>query len=226
MDRHSLSLFRTLAPIHFTLPVAAVIVIASLGMARAEALQISDAQAFAAGKRLWHNECAGTVEGLTSWNAGEAFASLGIGHYIWYPAGQRGPFEESFPDLVRFLSAAGVSLPDWLRAAASVPVEHARRVSARPQRSALDASCARCSRARLPSRRASAPTGWKRRCPRCSRDSPATSARRCAGSFTAWPHRRTEFTRWSITSISRAKASCPPSVTRTAAGACSRFSTA
>lgn len=65
------------------------------------------------GKRIWQNECAGTVAGLTSWNAGEDFASLGIGHFIWYPAGQRGPFEESFPALVAYLEAQGVSVPAW-----------------------------------------------------------------------------------------------------------------
>ncbi len=86
--------------------------------ARGETLSISDAQALSAGKRLWKNECAGTVAGLTSWNAGEDFASLGIGHYIWYPAGRRGPFEESFPELLRYLKTAGVALPEWL---ASVP---------------------------------------------------------------------------------------------------------
>ena len=45
------------------------------------------------------------MEGLTSWNAGENFASLGIGHFIWYPKGERGPFEESFPKFVRFVAA-------------------------------------------------------------------------------------------------------------------------
>ena len=89
--------------------------------ARAQAIQISDAQALSAGKRIWHNECGGTVDGLTSWNSGEAFASLGIGHYIWYPAGQRGPFEESFPELVRFLLTANVTLPGWLREAPACP---------------------------------------------------------------------------------------------------------
>jgi hypothetical protein len=84
-------------------------------------LAISDAQALAAGRRLWKNECGGTVSGLTSWNVGENFASLGIGHYIWYPAGARGPFEESFPELVRFLVANQVSLPAWLRAGAPCP---------------------------------------------------------------------------------------------------------
>jgi hypothetical protein len=84
-------------------------------------LSISDAQALAAGRRLWKNECGGTVSGLTSWNAGENFASLGIGHYIWYPAGGRGPFEESFPELVRFLAANQVSLPAWLHAGEACP---------------------------------------------------------------------------------------------------------
>ncbi len=82
---------------------------------------VSDTQALSAGKKLWKNECAGTVDGLTSWNSGEDFASLGIGHYIWYPAGQRGPFEESFPELVRFLAAEKVVLPGWLKGADACP---------------------------------------------------------------------------------------------------------
>jgi hypothetical protein len=66
------------------------------------------------GQRIWKNECGGTVAGLTSWNTGEQFASLGIGHFIWYPAGQRGPFEESFPPLVAYFQSRGVALPAWL----------------------------------------------------------------------------------------------------------------
>ncbi len=45
-------------------------------------LSISASEAKAIGKRIWINECGGTVEGLTSWNKGEYFASLGIGHFI------------------------------------------------------------------------------------------------------------------------------------------------
>ena len=63
------------------------------------------------GRKIWQNECGGTVSGLTSWNAGENFASLGIGHFIWYPKGARGPFDESFPDLVRFASERNANLP-------------------------------------------------------------------------------------------------------------------
>lgn len=64
--------------------------------------------------RVWKNECDGTVKGLTSWNTGEDFASLGIGHFIWYPAGKKGPFEESFPKLVTFLKDQRAQVPAWL----------------------------------------------------------------------------------------------------------------
>lgn len=86
-----------------------------LPLAKAQTVAISDAQALSAGQRLWKNECDGKVAGLTSWNAGEDFASLGIGHYIWYPAGKRGPFEESFPELLRYLQAHGQTFPAWLQ---------------------------------------------------------------------------------------------------------------
>ncbi len=98
-----------------------VAVFLATGICRAQSLEVSSAQADAAGRKLWKNECGGTVSGLTSWNAGEDFASLGIGHYIWYPAGQRGPFEESFPELTAFLQAHGVALPAWLQAARACP---------------------------------------------------------------------------------------------------------
>ncbi|MDD5199571.1 MAG: hypothetical protein PHC88_07180 [Terrimicrobiaceae bacterium] len=92
-----------------------VIFLFAAGMACAQDVTLSDAQALAIGRRIWKNECAGTVSGLTSWNRGEEFASLGIGHFIWYPAGNRGPFEESFPALVAALEAGGVPVPGWLR---------------------------------------------------------------------------------------------------------------
>jgi hypothetical protein len=78
------------------------------------ALALSDAELERIGKRVWQNECAGSRDGLTSWNKGEDFASLGIGHFIWYPKGQDGPFEESFPKLVKFLSAHGVKTAPWM----------------------------------------------------------------------------------------------------------------
>jgi hypothetical protein len=73
------------------------------------------------GKRVWQNEAAGKVEGLTDWNKNEHFASMGIGHFIWYPPGPKGPFEESFPALVAYLKKEGVHLPDWLNERTECP---------------------------------------------------------------------------------------------------------
>jgi hypothetical protein len=75
------------------------------------AINLTPAETRRIGNRIWQNECGGTVAGLTSWNAGENFASLGIGHFIWYPAGSSGPFDESFPKLVEFAAGRGVKLP-------------------------------------------------------------------------------------------------------------------
>src|SRR4051812_35088903 len=80
----------------------------------AAAAGLSDADVERIGKRIWQNECGGSVSGLTSWNSGEEFASLGIGHFIWYPAGETGPFEESFPPLVDWLRRSGAQVPQWL----------------------------------------------------------------------------------------------------------------
>lgn len=75
---------------------------------------LSDKELDSIGRRVWQNECGGTRDGLTSWNTGENFASLGIGHFIWYPKGVSGPFEESFPKLAKFLAANGVAVPAWM----------------------------------------------------------------------------------------------------------------
>ena len=84
-------------------------------------IKISDAEADRIGQKIWRNECAGTRDGLTAWNKGENFPSLGIGHFIWYPQGQRGPFKESFPALKDYLQAQGVKLPGWLASAKACP---------------------------------------------------------------------------------------------------------
>jgi len=75
------------------------------------ATPLSDTQKTAIGRKIWHNECAGTVDGLTTWNAGEEFPSLGIGHFIWYPAGVRGRFNETWPQFVAFAKQRGLAPP-------------------------------------------------------------------------------------------------------------------
>ncbi len=90
--------------------------------ARPSAIKLSEADAKAIGEKIWRNECGGTVEGLTSWNAGEDFPSLGIGHFIWYVAGRPGPFQESFPQLLAYMKERNVpNMPAWLAEAKACP---------------------------------------------------------------------------------------------------------
>ena len=69
------------------------------------------------GQKIWLNETGGKSEAITSWNANEDFASLGIGHFIWFPIGKWLPFEESFPALLEYMRRKNVHLPAWLNQA-------------------------------------------------------------------------------------------------------------
>ena len=82
---------------------------------------LSSSEKESIGRKIWANECAGTVEGLTSWNEGENFASLGIGHTIWFPAGVSERFEETFPLMMQFMRARGVAVPAWTLPPADCP---------------------------------------------------------------------------------------------------------
>lgn len=99
---------------HFRALCAALALTLTTATLTAAEFTIPPATAAKIGQRIWQNECAGSVAGLTSWNTGENFASLGIGHFIWYPEGVRGPYQESFPALVAHLTARGARVPAWL----------------------------------------------------------------------------------------------------------------
>ncbi len=66
------------------------------------------------GSLIFRNECGGKTENLTAWNQGEEFASLGIGHFLWYPEGKEYPFRESFPSLFEFIKSKGAPVPEWM----------------------------------------------------------------------------------------------------------------
>lgn len=68
---------------------------------------LSARQRRAIGMKIWQNESSGKVSGLTHWNEGEEFPSLGIGHFIWYPKGFDGRWTETFPEFVRYAQAKG-----------------------------------------------------------------------------------------------------------------------
>ena len=74
----------------------------------AAGIQLSAGQKAAIGRKIWQNESGGTIKGLTHWNDGEEFPSLGIGHFIWYPKGFNGRWTETFPEFIRFAQGRGV----------------------------------------------------------------------------------------------------------------------
>ena len=76
--------------------------------------QLSPEQMDWLGDRIFANECNRDFSCLTSWNEGEDFPSLGIGHFIWYSSQQNERFEETFPNLLAFYKKHGYELPNWL----------------------------------------------------------------------------------------------------------------
>ncbi len=83
---------------------------------------LSSAQTIKLGKKIWHNESAGKVDGLTHWNVGEEFPSMGIGHYIWYPKGFNGRWKETFPMFINYAKAKGTKgIPEWVLSAQDCP---------------------------------------------------------------------------------------------------------
>jgi len=90
--------------------------VAGAGAVRGQNVSLPDDELAVIGEKIFNNECGGKSACLVSWNEGEDFASLGIGHFIWYPWGRDRVFHESFPELVEFFKTQGVALPGWLNA--------------------------------------------------------------------------------------------------------------
>lgn len=89
--------------------------------ARAEDFLFTDAEAECAARVIFMNECSGKEQNLLYWSPDEAFPSLGIGHFIWYPENASGPYLESFPAFLDFADEIGLELPSWI---AAMPLRH------------------------------------------------------------------------------------------------------
>lgn len=77
-------------------------------------IEITPAVAAKVGRQVWLNETSGDDDMITAWNPAEDFASVGIGHFIWFPAGLETRFAESFPKVLAFLRSNGAKPPAWL----------------------------------------------------------------------------------------------------------------
>lgn len=65
--------------------------------------------------RIYANECSSKPERLISWNIGEEFLSLGIGHFTWYPGNYQGPYVEVFPKFIQRLESDSITVPAWVK---------------------------------------------------------------------------------------------------------------
>jgi hypothetical protein len=81
---------------------------------QSEYINLTDKQIAELGSLIWKNEGQQKLQHLTTWNRGEDFPSLGLGHFIWYPHADKGLFKEQFPALLAYFQARGVKLPEWL----------------------------------------------------------------------------------------------------------------
>ena len=84
-------------------------------------IEISPDVAVKVGRQVWLNETSGDGDMITTWNPAEDFASVGIGHFIWFPAGLETRFSESFPKVLAFLRMNGAKPPAWLDADPAPP---------------------------------------------------------------------------------------------------------
>ena len=69
------------------------------------------------GDKIFKNETGGRIDQLSHWNLREDFASMGIGHFTWYPAGRKQRYGNTFPGLLDYLVKNGVQLPQWVQRA-------------------------------------------------------------------------------------------------------------
>ncbi len=107
---------------YFYKPVRALVFFAAtvaalsffLPSVRAESVSLRSEDANWIANMIFQNECQMKNENLISWNEGEDFLSLGIGHFIWYPRGRSDRYRESFPELIRDLRSDGLIIPGGL----------------------------------------------------------------------------------------------------------------
>ena len=75
------------------------------------------AELYGIGDKIFKNETGGRIDQLSHWNHREDFASMGIGHFTWYPANRKQRFGNTFPGLLDYLTQNGVQLPAWVQKA-------------------------------------------------------------------------------------------------------------
>ncbi len=98
-----------------------VLLLLVMGILKATPLHLTPKQAAFIAQKVWLNEGAGLDKYLIHWNRGEGFASVGIGHFIWFAKGHTERFREVFPLVVASMERQGVAMPSWLTSHTPLP---------------------------------------------------------------------------------------------------------
>lgn len=106
---------------HIYLIKLALIVSLFLTGVKAKDIEFSSFEITAIAQKIYQNECSSRLDYLVYWNDAECFASVGIGHFIWYPTLVNKKFDESFPKLLNFMKHRGVLIPKWIQEAEYCP---------------------------------------------------------------------------------------------------------
>ncbi len=77
-------------------------------------IKLNDDDAYALGMRVWKNEARGRLDEIIWWNKNENFASMGIGHFLWFPKEHEKGYVGSFSTFISFLQEKEVPVPEWL----------------------------------------------------------------------------------------------------------------
>ncbi len=93
----------------------------SFSLSYSAPLTLTKTQANYVAKKVWKNEGAGQDKYLVWWNKGEDFASVGIGHFIWFPKGHTERFREVFPMVLAYMEEKDVKMPSWLNSQTHLP---------------------------------------------------------------------------------------------------------
>ena len=103
-------------------------IILSMSTLFATEIKLSNKQANFIAQKVWQNEGAGLDKYLVHWNDGEDFASVGIGHFIWFSKGHTERFREVFPMVLASMEEKGVKMPTWLNSKTPLPWNTQRRI--------------------------------------------------------------------------------------------------
>jgi len=99
---------------HIKILTIIAILFSLLFSVNATQIRITKQEIYGIGLKIYKNECGSKLENLTHWNEGEGFASMGIGHCLWYPAGSKQIHDATFPEMLNFLKQNKIKLPKWL----------------------------------------------------------------------------------------------------------------